>query len=220
MPREGSNALSNERDTRKGSVSRRELLVGSGALAGMSAFAKAQAAARPGASAEAPSWPYDGLRDYLEALEARGLVMRFDRVDQDNYEATALMYKAIDVFGMYEAPTLVFENIKIDGQWMEGPVIANHQGHWDTEALTFGLEPVPHNGRETYRNAMAYLGGLLEQGRGSWPLLDPIEVDAQNAPCKEVVITGDDIDLLQFPFIQSNPADAGRYVNTRARYSP
>ncbi|MEE8306202.1 MAG: UbiD family decarboxylase, partial [Gammaproteobacteria bacterium] len=197
------------------SLSRRELLVGGSALAGLSAVAvKSEALARPGASATPPSWPYDGLRDYIAALEARGLVMRFDQVDQDAYEATALMYRAIDVYGTYDAPALVFENLKIDGRWIKGPMIANHQGHWDTEALTFGLDPIARDGKGTYRKAMAYLGGILEQGRGSWPLLDPVEVDAKDAPCKEIVLTGDDIDLTQFPFIQSNPADGGRYVNT------
>lgn len=197
------------------SLSRRELLVGGTALAGLSAVAvKSEAVARPGAKTTPPSWPYDGLRDYVAALEARDLVMRFDRVDQDAYEATALMYRAIDVYGTYDAPTLIFENLKINGRWIKGPMVANHQGHWDTEALTFGIDPIPRDGKGTYRKAMAHLDGILQQGRGSWPLLEPVEVDAKDAPCKEIVVTGDDIDLTQFPFIQSNPADGGRYVNT------
>jgi 4-hydroxy-3-polyprenylbenzoate decarboxylase len=201
-------------DPRDPFLSRRELLMGGGALAGMAAVPMVHAGARPGASVEMPSWPYDSLRDSLAAMEARGLVMRFDRVDQDAYEATALMYKAIDVFGAYEAPVLVFENIKVNGEWLEGPVIANNQGHWDIEALVFGLEPVPHDGKATYRKAMAHLEGILEKGRGSWPLIPPVEVDPKDAPCKAVVLTGDDVDLTRYPFFQSNPADGGRYVNT------
>lgn len=41
-----------------------------------------------------------------------------------------------------------------------------------------------------------------------------MSVPAEQVPCKEVVLTGDQVDILRFPFIQSNPADAGRYVNT------
>ena len=198
-----------------GTISRRKVLAGGAAIATGAALAEARAAARPRtADVSGAGWPYDSMRDYVAALEERGLVMRFERVDQDAYEATGLMYKAIDTFGMYDAPTLLFEEIKIDGQWIKGPLLANHQGHWDTEALVFGLEPVPHDGRATYRKALAHLTDILKEGRGSWPLIEPKEVARQEAPCKQVVLTGEDVDLNRFPFIQSNPADAGRYVNT------
>ena len=50
------------------------------------------------------------------------------------------MYRLIDRFGMYFAPTLYMENVKIDGVWYKGPIITNHFGHWDTECLTLGVE--------------------------------------------------------------------------------
>ena len=53
----------------------------------------------------------------LAAMEARGNVMRFDRVDQDAYEGTALMYRLVDRFGRYRAPLVVFEEVKIDGKF-------------------------------------------------------------------------------------------------------
>ena len=49
------------------------------------------------------------------------------------------MHPLVDRFGMYEAPTLYMENVKIDGHWVKGPVISNHYGHWDTECLVFGM---------------------------------------------------------------------------------
>lgn len=195
----------------------RRALLGSGLAAGVAP--RVLAGAKPAGPAAAPTAPFDTMRDYIEALEARGLVMHFDRVDQDAYEATALMYRAIDEFGMYEAPTLVFDNIKVDGQWMQGPVIANHQGHWDTECIVWGLEPVEHDYHQTYRNAMAHLGAMLGRNRGSWPLIEPVTIDSADALCKEVVLTGDDVDLTRFPFIQSNPGDIGRYVNTGSVYT-
>ena len=36
--------------------------------------------------------PYDSLRDYMDAIEAHGNVIRIDKIDQDNYELTGLMY--------------------------------------------------------------------------------------------------------------------------------
>jgi hypothetical protein len=43
--------------------------------------------------------PYDSLRDYIAALEARGRVLRVKEVDQDNYEGTALVFRLIDEYG-------------------------------------------------------------------------------------------------------------------------
>ena len=37
------------------------------------------------------------------------------------------------------------------------------------------------------------------------------EVKASAAPSKEVILKGDEIDILSFPFIQTNPADNGHY---------
>jgi 4-hydroxy-3-polyprenylbenzoate decarboxylase len=156
--------------------------------------------------------PFHTFRDYIKALDERGLLLRFEKLDQDAYEMTALMYLLIDQYGWEEAPAILAEQVKINGEWIKGPLIANHQGHLDTEAILFGVEPVPQNTRATYRKAMAFLETQLEQGE--YPPITPIEVHRDQALCKEVVLRGDAIDLTRFAFIQSNPADAGRYINT------
>jgi 4-hydroxy-3-polyprenylbenzoate decarboxylase len=140
--------------------------------------------------------------------------MRFDRVDQDAYHTTGLFFRATDRFGMLEAPAMLFENVKIDGEWIKGPVIANHQGHWNTDALLWGLEPVPGDHYATYRRAKAHLSAMLERNGGEYPQIPPVEISRDKALCKEVVISGDEIDINRFAFLKTNPADAGRYVNT------
>ncbi len=67
--------------------------------------------------ANVPQAPFDTLRDWMAAMEAHGAVMRFDGVDQDAYHTTGLFFRTTDKFGMYEAPAMIFENIKQDGQW-------------------------------------------------------------------------------------------------------
>jgi 4-hydroxy-3-polyprenylbenzoate decarboxylase len=158
------------------------------------------------------SAPFDSIREYIEALEERGLLMRFEKLDQDAYEMTALMYRFIDHYGWEEAPTILAEQVKINGKWIEGPVIANHQGHLDTEAITFGVEPIPKDPRATYRKAMAHLESKLV--KGEFPMIPPIEVQPDQAVCKEVVLHGDEVDLTKFAFIKSNPADVSRYITT------
>jgi 4-hydroxy-3-polyprenylbenzoate decarboxylase len=49
---------------------------------------------------------------------------------------------------------------------------------------------------------------------GEYPQIEPIEVQRDQAMCKQVVLRGDEVDLSRFAFIQSNPSDGGRYINT------
>jgi 4-hydroxy-3-polyprenylbenzoate decarboxylase len=170
------------------------------------------------APGQGPKWefgPFEDLRSWIRELDRRGLLLKVRDVDQDQYEATALMYRLVDRFGMYFAPTLFIENIKIDGKWHKGPIICNHFGHWDTECLTFGVEPVPGDHFATYYKALDRVGEYLKLGSGgAFPVASFKEVARSEAPCKQVVLTGDQIDLTKLAFIQSNPADSGRYVNT------
>jgi 4-hydroxy-3-polyprenylbenzoate decarboxylase len=136
------------------------------------------------------------------------------RVDQDAFHTTGLFFRATDRFGMLEAPAMLFEEVLIDGQWVKGPVIANHQGHWNTDALLWGLQPVPGDHYATYRRAKAYLSAMLERNGGEYPQIAPVEISRDRALCKEVVISGDEIDINRLAFLKTNPADAGRYVNT------
>ncbi|MFW2404940.1 MAG: UbiD family decarboxylase domain-containing protein [Gammaproteobacteria bacterium] len=163
--------------------------------------------------------PFDSLRDYIKALEQRGLVLRIDRVDQDAYEGTALMYRLVDRFGRLESPVVVFERVRIDGRWIDGPVVCNVSGPVDVEAIMFGLEPVPNDSTATYHRARKYLDEMLERSNGQYPQIAPIEVERLQAPCKQVTLIGDDIDVTAFPFLQNNPGDSGRFINTTSVFT-
>lgn len=188
------------------------------AMADLKLAEATEASASVAPAASSPGWqfgPFDDLRQWMAELERRGLVLRVRDIDQDAYEGTALMYRLIDRFGMYFAPALIMENVKIDGVWHKGPIVTNHCGHWDTECLTFGIEPVPNDHVATYYKALARVEEYLQRGSGgAFPTAPFLEVRREEAPCKQVVLTGDAIDLRQFAFIQSNPADSARYVNT------
>ena len=202
---------------------RRELLgsaVAAGAASLTSACANNPASGVAAAMAgPAPEAPYSSMRDYVAALEARNLVIRIPRVDQDTYEGTALMYRARDLFGMRGAPTFLFEEVRINGEWIKGPLLVNESGHGWGESMIFGLEPVDDgpvmiNPFSSYRQARTHVETMIAGNGGEYPTIDPVAIDSSAAPCKEVILRGDDIDLTQFPFIQCNPADAGRYINT------
>jgi len=159
---------------------------------------------------------FDSVRDYVAALARRGRLVRVREMDQDRYEATAFAYRLIDRFGIEFAPAFLVERVKVGGRWYDGPVLANPYGRWPDEALLFGVPQVTDDYQAMYRAVIEALRGRLD-GAGNWRRIPPVEVaDPRRAPCKEVVTTGDAVDLESFAWLQNNPADAGRYVNMGA----
>jgi len=157
--------------------------------------------------------PYDSLRDYLAALEASGGLVRIAEMDQDRYEATGFAYRLQDKYGNERAPAFLIERVKIDGDWRDGPIIGNPYGAWAAEAMGFGIERSTDDQEELYRAVLKKLVALAD-GEGQWPKVKPKEIDRARAPCKEVVLTGADVDIEKFQWLKGNPADAGRYVNS------
>ncbi len=69
--------------------------------------------------------PFDSFRDYLTALEARGRLLRIGEMDQDRFEPAGFAYRMIEEHGFYKAPAFLIERVKINGRWMDGPVLGN-----------------------------------------------------------------------------------------------
>ena len=199
------------------SLDRRQVLSAAASLAaalGISSTALSPALAAPKPKRGQLTGPFDSFRDYIRALDEHGLLLRVQRLDEDQYELAALTYRLIVEFGWYGAPAVMVEEIKQDGRWMKGPVLTNHQGHWDTEAIIWGKEPVAGDGPATYRQIFNFLYGIIESGNGRLPQIPTNVVPLANAPVKEIVLRGDEVNLLDFAFIKSNPGDSARYVNT------
>lgn len=212
-------------------ISRRRFLTATGMaaaamnLAALSGSANAMSG-KPQASANNSSEsgskhqaPFESLRDYLAAMEDYGLLLRFDKIDQDAYEGTAIMYYLTDMFGLYGAPVVMFENVKQDGQWIKGPIIANNQSHYHQEALVWGLDIDPVVPENSYRKGLEKMVGMLKANDGDYPQLPPNPVSREQAPCKEITVTGDDIDITKLAFIKGNPGDGGRYINTASCFT-
>ena len=157
--------------------------------------------------------PYASLREYLEALEKFGRVLHINDIDQDQYEATGFIYRLMEKYSAVEAPVVSFDRIKTQGQWMQGPVLGNLYGRWEFEALAMGIEPTGNHPQKNYKLALNRVGSLASE-KGTWKTIKPIAIAGSQAPCKEIKYQGKDIDLLNFPFIKTNPADGGCYINT------
>ena len=202
-------------------VTRREVMASGAAIAAASvaltsgkAVAGSHRSGSKGRGSNPPKPPFDSMRDYVEALDYYGLLRRFSGVDQDRYEATAIMYQLVDTFGVHGAPAVMFEDITANGQTFSGPVVSNLQGHWDTEAILWDLPRDPYDPTAAYRAAKQIHLENLENNDGAYALIDPVEVSERDAPVKAVKKTGDEVDVTAFPFLRGNPGDGGPYINT------
>ncbi len=161
-----------------------------------------------------PTGPYDSLRDYIKALEARGRLLRIKEVDQDKYEGTAFVYKMLDNLGVERSPAVMFEKVKINNKLMEGPVLANIYCGWDTAAMAYGVKNITDDQGEMFRAVVDRIASLADKKTDTWKKIEPVKIDKNKAPVKEVIIMGDDVDLYKFPWFKNNPGDAAQYVNT------
>lgn len=132
----------------------------------------------------------DPFRDFLRALEECNDLLRVpDEVDP-SFEICAYCRHVADDDG----PALLFEQIK--GHAMRG--VANLFGTRRRIAQALGAdEPV--------------LGRLIRERLRT--RVAPVLVDAACAPCKQVVVAGDSVDLSRIPFPLWNEGDGGGYVS-------
>ena len=158
--------------------------------------------------------PYESLREYADAMAAEGQLLRIPEMDQDRYEMTAFGYRLEDR-RKAAAPMFLVERTQINGRWYETPVVGGVLNSYRTVAQAFGVADVSDDEGRNYQLAVDHIMGFLGPDY-RWPVAEPVTVGREDAPCKEVVLEGDEVDLYQFPWIKNNPADAGQYISTGA----
>ncbi len=139
------------------------------------------------------------LRSYLDDLERERpeVVLRVKRPLKVAYEITALQRK-LDALQKY--PVMIIERPVLDsGEESPFPVVTNLTASRELCAQALGLD---HR-----RIAMDY-------SRRAAQRIEPVEVGRSEAPVKEVVITGEEVDLLRFPILTHNYMDPGPYIGT------
>lgn len=127
------------------------------------------------------------LREFVTALEERGDLVRVEREVDWEYEAVALTRQSSAING----PALFFEKMKNS----EFGCLSGIFGASRRVALTLG-----HDYEYLLRNFKE-----LESKRL------PTE-STRGAVCQEVVVTGDDIDVLSLPLLRHFEHDGGRYL--------
>lgn len=154
---------------------------------------------------------YRDLRDFINQLEARGELKRIKHPVDPNLEMTEICDRTLRRGG----PALLFENpIGYDM-----PVLGNLFGTPERVALGMGEESV---------SALREVGRVLAQLKEPEPpkgfkdawdklpifkqVLNMGPKEVRNAPCQEVILEGDQVDLNRIPIQTCWPGDAGPLV--------
>lgn len=133
---------------------------------------------------------HDAFRNFIEVLEGSGELLRIkDEVDP-KYEVCAYCRNVADDDG----PALIFENMK----GYDMPAAANIFGTRKRIAMALGIEE---------KDMVQVIGERLQKR------IPPTLIDKAQAPCKEVIYTGDKVDLSVVPFPYWNVGDGGGYIS-------
>ena len=146
--------------------------------------------------------PYRSLRDFMERLEKDGQLVRVRAPVSPILEMTEIQTRLLAEGG----PAVLFENVVgPDGKRHDMPVLVNLFG--TVERVALGMERRPDQLREL-GETLAFL--KQPEPPGGWrealdmlPMVKTVMTmrpkSVTNAPCQEIVWTGDDIDLARFP---------------------
>jgi 4-hydroxy-3-polyprenylbenzoate decarboxylase len=145
---------------------------------------------------------FKSLRDFIDILESRGLLVRVAEPVSTHLEMTEIQTRVLAGGG----PAILFENpVGMNGEPQAMPVLVNLFG--TIERVALGMSRKPENLREV-GEMLAFL--RQPEPPGGWreafkmlPLLKTVMTmrpkSVTKAPVQEVVLTGDDIDLSRLP---------------------
>jgi 4-hydroxy-3-polyprenylbenzoate decarboxylase len=153
---------------------------------------------------------FKDLREFISFLERKEAICRIQTPVSCELEITEITDRVIKRGG----PALLFENVT----GYDMPVVINIFGSEQRMAWALGVEKLDdlvervqgllqlmHGPPEGRLNKLRTLGQLVHMGS-----FQPKTV--RNAPCQEVVLQGDEVDLLKFPILKCWPLDGGRFI--------
>ncbi|WP_417830252.1 UbiD family decarboxylase [Thalassospira sp.] len=146
--------------------------------------------------------PYQSLRDFMDALEKSGRLVRVTEPVSPNLEMTEIQTRLLAEGG----PAVLFENVVgDDGKKYDMPVLVNLFGTVDRVAA--GMNRKPEELREV-GETLAFLKqpeppASIREAFSMLPLAKTVMAmkpkTVSKAPCQQVVLEGDDVDLSKIP---------------------
>jgi 4-hydroxy-3-polyprenylbenzoate decarboxylase len=136
------------------------------------------------------------LRDFIKVLEENNEVVHVKKEVDWDMEIGAIGRRNYE----QEGPALWFENVK---DYPDFSIFNGSVGTWKRVALALGL-PADTSVREIWR---VYEERIRER-------VQPVTVEKSDAPCKQNVFIGDQVDVNKLPAPMIHEGDGGRYLGT------
>src|SRR5213083_214705 len=141
------------------------------------------------------------LRDWIALLEREGELVRISAEVDADLEITEIVDRTVKAGG----PALLFENVK----GSRHPLLINQFGTERRMCLAFGVESLDDVAAKLESVLeMQPPQGLADKVRSLGKLksiADSMPKEVSKAPCQEVVLTGDDVDLDALPIMRCWP---------------
>jgi 4-hydroxy-3-polyprenylbenzoate decarboxylase len=156
--------------------------------------------------------PPKDLREWIALLEREGELVRVAAEVDPDLEVTEIVDRTVKAGG----PALLFERPK----GSQHPLLINQFGTERRMCLAFDVPTLDDLGEKL--GSVLELQppqGLVEKVRGLKPLksiADSMPKEVSSAPCQEVVLTGDDVDLDLLPIQRCWPGDPAPFITLPA----
>lgn len=156
---------------------------------------------------------FKNIREFIDTLEQLGELTRIK--EEVSPEIEISKYTDVESKKLGGGKALLFENV-VDNGKKTFPVATNLFGSQKRMALALGLENLDDAGKEIEALMQmpppASLSDKIKTLFTLLPLTKIMPKMLKNAPCQEVVKTGDDIDLTEIPVLKCWPDDGGRFI--------
>jgi len=151
---------------------------------------------------------FKDIQDWLRGLDEAGELKRITAPLSPDLEITEVSDRAIKA----EGPALLFENPK----GYEMPVLMNAFGSFERMCSVLGVENLEEAGADILDFLEAEMPKGLIQKLKMLPkvkrLSDIFPKSVSKAPCQEVVLKGDEVDLTKLPVLKCWPDDGGPFI--------
>ena len=153
---------------------------------------------------------FKDIRQFIEFLDERGDLKRITAMVDSDLEITEITDRTIKSGG----PALLFENVA----GSDTPVAINLMGTHQRTAWALGVENIDDltsRVRKLLGLAQGPPSGLMGKVRALGDLVSVARAQpkiVRHAPCQDVVVKGEDVDLNILPALKCWPDDAGRYI--------
>lgn len=143
------------------------------------------------------------LRDFLRVVKEAGpdFYVEVRKPVKPDEEVSTLLQK---LAGEGRFPVVYYP--RIEGSSL--PLVANLAGTYQLHGLAYGIPP-QKIGTASFAGIFDEYRRLIRENAG----MAPRQVPASEAPVKEVVLTGKDVDLGRLPITKHAELDSGRYID-------